>query len=278
MALRMTFGGPPCPSLWGYVSDTIADICNAIIHNEFWDPNTLSDPLSHKLLNPSSLPDDIPFHPARELAVSISSDDHGKADIYLDDTIGIAPDIGDSILCISYAIPLAIHTLSRPINDNDAIPRNDIISMKKFLAEGNMEESKTILGWIVNTRTLFIKLPPDKHSIWTSNISTLISSSRIKHKQLEVLVGRLDHTATIIPMLHHFLSRIRHALIRSSKHGWTCLSITEKTDLHLMTSFLDMAKWEFSINNIVYRKPTKIYRSDASEFGLGGYNIISGSA
>jgi hypothetical protein len=33
-----------------------------------------------------------------------------------------------------------------------------------------------------------------------------------------------------------------------------------------------------SINNIVFRKPTTFYCSDASEFGLGGYNIISGRA
>jgi hypothetical protein len=39
-----------------------------------------------------------------------------------------------------------------------------------------------------------------------------------------------------------------------------------------------MARNEISINNIVYRKPTKIYRSDTSEFGLEGYNIISGEA
>jgi hypothetical protein len=45
-----------------------------------------------------------------------------------------------------------------------------------------------------------------------------------------------------------------------------------------MTLFLDMANRGISINNIVLRKPSKIYRSDASEFGLGGYNIVSGSA
>jgi hypothetical protein len=41
---------------------------------------------------------------------------------------------------------------------------------------------------------------------------------------------------------------------------------------------LDTGKDGISINSIVYRKQTKIYRSDASEFGLGGYNIISGDA
>jgi hypothetical protein len=45
-----------------------------------------------------------------------------------------------------------------------------------------------------------------------------------------------------------------------------------------MISFLDLANRGIPINNIVFRKPSKIYRSDASEFGLGGYNITSGSA
>jgi hypothetical protein len=49
-------------------------------------------------------------------------------------------------------------------------------------------------------------------------------------------------------------------------------------DLHLIQSFLDLAQKGFSINNLVFRKPTHLYRSDASKFGLGGYNIISGRA
>jgi len=36
--------------------------------------------------------------------------------------------------------------------------------LKKFRAEGRMEEIKKILGWIVNTRSLTIALTPDKHS------------------------------------------------------------------------------------------------------------------
>jgi hypothetical protein len=31
MALRMTFGGAPCTGLWGYISDTLADLCNSLI-------------------------------------------------------------------------------------------------------------------------------------------------------------------------------------------------------------------------------------------------------
>jgi hypothetical protein len=45
-----------------------------------------------------------------------------------------------------------------------------------------------------------------------------------------------------------------------------------------MISFLDMAMEGIFINNVVFRKPDRIYFSDASEFDIGGYNLITGSA
>jgi hypothetical protein len=66
--------------------------------------------------------------------------------------------------------------------------------------------------------------------------------------------------------------------MRATKHTWTHLSANEKMDLHLMISFLDAAKDGLPMNNLTYRKPTHLYTSDASEFGLGGYNITSGDA
>jgi len=83
---------------------------------------------------------------------------------------------------------------------------------------------------------------------------------------------------SVLPMMRHFLNRLRSALLRSLKSGWTCLSIYEKGDLHLMQSLLEKSTKGISINNVVFRKPTHIYCSDASEFGLGGYNLISGRA
>jgi hypothetical protein len=33
----MTFGGSLCPSLWGYISETLADTCNTLIQCTSWD-------------------------------------------------------------------------------------------------------------------------------------------------------------------------------------------------------------------------------------------------
>lgn len=79
-------------------------------------------------------------------------------------------------------------------------------------------------------------------------------------------------------MMQHFLSQLYQALYRTTKNGWACLKLSERLDLHLMQAFLSSASQGMSIKNIVYRKPTHLYRSDASEFGMGGYNILAGKA
>lgn len=67
---------------------------------------------------------------------------------YIDDNIGITPDINNNALRMTQVIPLAIRTLARPLNASDVIPRKDIILLKKFKAEGRLEEVKKVLGWI----------------------------------------------------------------------------------------------------------------------------------
>jgi len=203
------------------------------------------DKLSNTIPNPISLSDNIPFAKTRELSVKLPVNDLGKVDA-LDNT-------------------------------ND-IPRVDIISSKKLQAEGTFEEVKIVLGWIVNTRSLLISLPSDKHERWSKDINKMISSGKSSNELLESTIGRLNHVAVIIPMLRHFLGTLRHAFLRSSQHKWTRFGMCEIADLHICLKMLDDATLGIPINHIVFRKPNIFYRSDAYEFGIGGYNLISGRA
>jgi hypothetical protein len=109
MALCMTFGGAPCLSMWEFISETLADISNTIIHNEHWDHLSLHDNISLSLKDPLSVPEDIGFLPAQPLAVHIPTNNIIKVNIYNDDSIGIALDLNDKHRRVSYSIPLAIH-------------------------------------------------------------------------------------------------------------------------------------------------------------------------
>jgi hypothetical protein len=107
----------------------------------------------------------------------------------------------------------------------------------------------------------------------------MFSSQKCSHESLEALLGRLNHVACIFLPMRHFLGRLHRALYRiKDKLGWTKLFSTELEDLVLHKNFLCYANAGVSLNVIAFRKPTHMFRSDASEFGLGGYNILSGNA
>ncbi|MFN9982272.1 MAG: hypothetical protein ACK53Y_20260, partial [bacterium] len=147
--------------------------------------------------------------------------------------------------------PLAIHSIARPVEPTDDIPRVDIISTKKLQAEGTFEEVKIVLGWQLNTRSLLISLPRDKHQKWSHDINKMISLRRSSYELLESIFSHLNHTAGILSMLRHFLGRLRHALFRSSNHKWTNFRLCEISDLHICLAMLDHAATGISINNIV---------------------------
>ena len=254
----------------------MTDITNSLLHNEFWDYNTLYNSLSDDLEDPLSLDDNVPFHPAKDLSVTLPDNLMGYAGIYIDDTIGITPDLGDNTKRLSRAIPLAIYSIARPTGDLDIIPRKDIKLMKKFKVEGHLEEVKKVLGWILKTRTLTLSLPHDKLRDWSHDISKMISGKKSHFKSIESILGRLNHVACSFPPMRHYMGRLYQALQRSSlSKGWTSFSAHDLRDLDMMLLFLNKAANGISLNNLVFRKPDFIYHSDASEFCIGGYNILT---
>jgi len=279
VALRLTFGGAPGPSLWSVISEVITDIGNSLLQNNCWDHTTLFDHVSNGLETPISITNDTPLAKARAVSVPIPANDNGRIDIFIDDSIGVAPEIGDAPLRLIRAIPLAIRTVSRPLTDDDFVPRKDIISLKKLKAEGQLSEVKTILGWIVNTHSLTISLPQQKATTWIADISAIIESGRADFKALECLLGRLNHVACIMSPMRHFMGRLYAAMFRAKAgNNWTVLHPRELQDLALHAECLEYASRGFSLNNVTYRQPTHIFRSDACEFGMGGYNPASGRA
>jgi hypothetical protein len=162
VSLRLTFGGSPCPNLWETIGQPICDIANELIQNSQWNHSSVFDPISSQLLVPKRLPPDTPYEPALPLAINVPINDKGKGDIYIDDSIFICPDLNDNIERIAKAAPLAINSITRPLLKQEPLPRNPMISMKKFMAEASFEEKKIILGWIINTRSFTIHLPENK--------------------------------------------------------------------------------------------------------------------
>jgi len=280
VSLRMTFGGAPCPPQWGCFSETICDLANDLINCPAWNPHETCSPLQKDLPAPIYLAEAIPYAQAKPMAVPVPTCKIGKSEVYIDDFLPVALDKGDNSYRVSAAVPLAIHSVGRQISPNEPLPREDLISYTKMLAEAAMSETKTALGWLLNTRTLQVSLPDSKFIGWTHSINHTLGLTSIDSRALETLVGRLNHAASILHAMRQFLNRIRHlqflAALRSDKRAKMTSPVKE--DLILCKEFLAQCNSGISMNLLTYRQPTHVYRSDACEHGLGGYAILSGKA
>ena len=68
------------------------------------------------------------------------------------------------------------------------------------------------------------------------------------------------------------MSRLRDLMWRSRNRRTLKLTNPTKKDLELMLFFLGKAKEGIDMNLLVFRKPSKVYRSDSCPAGLGGYS------
>ena len=276
IALRLTFGGAPNPSRWSDLSEISCDLANDLSRHSGWDETVHFSPHAALLpRQPELEAPDVPFATAEPLSVPLPHDDAPKAEVYIDDLFNsyLLRDIdrGSAIL------PFILFLLGRPTCPDDPIERDDVLSISKFLAEATPSEVKTILGWVVDTRRMLLSLPAHKVKGWITSIQHMIDNpTKVSHKSLETLIGRLNHCGYLIPQARHFLGRLRTAKHYASKKRFITLTDSQLDDLRLWIHFLESAGRGIDFNLLTHRHPTHVSRVDACEHGIGGYSLITG--
>ena len=270
-SLRLPFGGSPCPSDFCLVSDIITDTINDLLACKTWDPSTVHSDYVNNIPDPKPLPDHIPYAPARSLSVSLHNEPCAKSDVFVDDIMSTAADVGDNLLRLATAPCTVIHAIAHRATGTTHLKRQDLISAEKNEAEGAPEEIKICLGWQFNTRELLISLPTHKFEAWNTQIDDIIKEKTVKYKTLESILGRLENVAIILVMFGHFLNNIRSLQIKaaSTQHNQK-LTKNAITEFELSKKFLKKAHKGINMNNMVFREPNQIYVGDASEHEQGG--------
>lgn len=203
----------------------------------------------------------------------------GYADVYIDDIIVTFLDSDGNDERAIDAVPLAIETIGRPLSTTEPIQREPLLATDKLQAEGAPAETKTILGWLVNTRRLTIHLPDDKLQVWSADITLIIKHKKCDRKSMEQLVGRLIHASAVIPLSRYFLSRFRFQ-VKRARHNKSTIHLN-KSDiwtLELWLTFLQQANTGINLNLLTMRKPTNLIITDACLDGIGGFSMTSGRA
>jgi hypothetical protein len=288
VALRLTFGGSPNPSLWSDVSEVVTDLANDLVRRSDWDPTRHHSPHQPLLESDRAKDDDADgslveegFRCSHFFAPDYPIEDIlPRFDCYLDDIFGAF--YGCDRARSAAAIPMALHIVGRP-NDTahgESFPRDELLSLSKFLAEAKPSQRKIVLGWLVDTRAFVVKLPEEKRHIWSKQIDDLLHSGRrpVPAKDSATLLGRLNNASYVIPYARHFTGRLYKARTRAEAKGAIILSGPQLDDLVLWKRFLQHAAEGISINRLVCRWPTPIVRVDACPQGMGGYGLQSGIA
>ena len=282
MSLRQTFGGAAGPPGFSDISTVITDLANALARL----PTDVLDALPESIYKDKiGAPTfaDLKAELAAALPMRVTPDADGfqTANNYIDDIISsFVMASGLDPKRAAKALMLAFEIASRPlVAHGETLPRDDNMSLGKLFAEGTPSEVETVLGWSLNTRHLEISLPYDKLQLWLRDIDkVLIPNKSASGKQLEQLVGRLNHAAGALPITRHFLASIRTAQYRAQKYRFTRLSAEEKHTLRFWKLILKYIHSGVSLNLTTLRYPNQITISDACTIGLGGFSCNSGRA
>ena len=271
---RLPFGSSPAPTYFSTVSDAIGDVAFDLALDPHWDPATLHSPFPIDI-TPRLEPSSVPIAPADTPAADLPPRDI-VLDNFIDDSFNAGIEDGDIPLRLAHAVPLLLHAIFRPTTSTEKIPRNPIINFTKHKAEGKLEERKVILGWLVDTRRFRLFLTVEKALDWLRDIDNAIKDKMCTKEVLESLIGRFNHTGTIIHISRYFLTRLRHRLQKNLKHRSTYrihLSTPDIDDLRLWKSMITLFKTQgVSINNVCNTQPSATTYSDACEWGLGGFS------
>jgi hypothetical protein len=254
----------------------VTDLANEIAICTKWDPAILRSPAQpitpvRKLDNA----DGSLFATAQTTAVAVPFMSTIKTDGFINDLILVFPDMPTNHERAPHCVPLAIHTTSRPHEGpTKPVPRCNILDDAKLLAEGTPDQLQIVLGWTIRTRQLLIALPNDKFDAWSHNLQTMIKLGKLTFGDLKTCLGRLNHSAFVIPLALHFLSRLRDRM-EQKRHKAQSINLSDEEiqDLRLWARFLNAAHLGLSMNRITIRQPTSLCMSDACPWGIAGYSL-----
>jgi hypothetical protein len=147
-----------------------------------------------------------------------------------------------------------MHVTSRPHAgaEEEPVPRRNILSIPKLLAEGIPDEQQIVLGWLLDTHLLSVSLPDDKFKAWLADVLRFIRRQSCSQEDLDTLVGQLNHTAAVIPLSRHFLGRLRELIDQTAFRKATVRFPRDALkDLKLWKRLLTKAAAGISMNLIV---------------------------
>ena len=134
-------------------------------------------------------------------------------DIFVDDFIGLAQDLTNERR-VRRILLHAIDDVIRPLSESDNVHRREPVSLKK-LRQGDCSWStvKLILGWVIDTVSMTIHLPPHRLERLGEILASIpATQKRTSVKKWHKVLGELRSMSLALPGARNLFSHMQHAL------------------------------------------------------------------
>jgi hypothetical protein len=299
--LVLPMGWANSPPIFSAATETSADLANEAIQRGDAPPShplddlaaTLDDPVPqlvptdgcaarsnpaspaiaspHPTPSPTAAPSSstqLPIHDTeRDPSLPSSSNHAAYVDVFVDDFIALCQ--GDSNRRRIRRILLrAVDQVFRPNDFHDDQFRREPVSLKK-LKQGDVSWNtiKTVLGWVIDTSTMTIQLPPHR----VDRLAELLASipktqKRIALRKWHKVLGELRSMSLALPGARNMFSQMQQALSNRCK---TRVSLTK--GVH---QALDDFRW---MHQDISSRPTRIAELVPLLASALGYHDASGT-
>ena len=282
LPLVLPMGWKNSPPVFCTATETAADLAN----QKLCDPS--HNPVDHKLaleaekLHPYSDPPIVKggaSQPSMQIQPPIRRDPSiptkvtplSSVDVFMDDFIALGQ-TNKTCRRVRNVLMNAIDQVFRPLEKEDNPYRTEPISLKKLRkGDCSWETCKTVLGWIINTVDMTIKLPEHRIQRLGDILASIpITQKRIGIKKWHKILGELRSMSLALPGARNLFSHMQLAL--TNRIGQR---IALKKGVHHALDdfrylFQDIANRPTRIAELVPLLTSAIGHHDASGLGAGG--------
>jgi hypothetical protein len=284
LPLALPMGWVNSPPYFAAATETVADLANQRLHHR-------TNPGPHRLEGVASTPPppeapdvtvrpagDIDFTPVPSRRRAPFRSYHRRPleyiDVYVDDFIGLAQGTPRDRKRIHRVLLQALDEVFRPLAATDSPFRQEPASVNKFLkGDGAWVTRKLVLGWLIDTVTMTIELPPHRLARLLAILDRLpVTKSRVQTKDWHKVLGELRSMAIGIPGARGLFSTLQEAFrkpldkkrLRLNKHVHAFLA-----DFRWLAN--DLARRKTRLHELQPEdSPSLLGATDAARRGMGG--------
>jgi len=258
-------GWTESPPAFSAAMETVANIINAELESSktIPPPHPLEGPASSQVPLEPLAPDQFPIHESGRIRPPLA-----YVDLFVDNFIKAAQGWFNCIR-VRRTIFHGIDLIFRPNDDLDGDQKQPI-SVRKLLKGDNFwSTQKIILGWLIDTSSKSISLPPHRQVRILELLRSVVKRKRTSVKEWQKLLGKLRSMAITITGSKGCFSFLQHAL----RPGEARIKITKEVRDQLL-DFLwlleDVCNRPTHLAEVAPTPPSYVGAMDAPKARMGG--------